>query len=297
MQDSERLMFLKSEGVLPSDSRIISTHNNLVVVSDSEDIVARVSTIDRIKSRKDPGDLFYSHRMSDSIGREGAVVSPIDREPITFGENIISRYPKMPIPDWSKVTSSELVEAVHRLNRFSYQTVVSGSNAIRRMDVANYVQNRLGSLENSTNTDSVVYVKQMLTEYCANHSFTAATEQSSGLVHGDMHSGNVVSDKSGLLFIDLDSIAIGPREYDLASWCVRSMRGDIAPAVEAATISVEEGLVNKGLIRSMVGWKVLSSMSHELAYNSTNSESEIMKLARIAEELDAPGKWSYYDAK
>lgn len=292
MKAAERLTFLKAEGILPADSRVISTHNNLVVVSDSEDTVARISTIDKIKSRKDPGDLFYSHRMSNDIGHGGAVLPPIDKEPIMFGENIISRYPKMQIPDWSNITGDELVQIVHKLNDFSYRSGVSGDTTIREMDVARYVQDRLSSLDDSTNRYSVAYVKKILAKYCANYSFTTAIEQSDGLVHGDMHSGNVVSDKGELLFIDLDSIAIGPREYDLASWCVRSMRGDIAPAIEAATISVEEGLSNKDLVRSMVGWKVLSSMSHELVYNPMDSESEVGKLARIAEELDAPGDWS-----
>lgn len=295
MQAVERLTFLKSEGILPADSKVISTHNNLVVVSDSEDTVARISTIHQIKSRRDPGDLIYSHRMSNDIGHEGAVLSPIDKEPITFGENIISRYPRMQIPDWSNITGDELVRIVHKLNGFPYRTGVSNSIAIRKLDVASYVQDRLNSLDDSTNIRSVAYVKKMLAEYCANYSFTTATGRSDGLVHGDMHSGNVVSDEGELLFIDLDSIAVGPREYDLASWCVRSMRGDTAPAVEATAISIDEGLSSEDRIRSMVGWKVLSSMSHELVYNPVNSESEVGKLARIAEELDAPGDWSSHN--
>lgn len=293
MNNNERLAFLKSEGVIPSDSRTISTHNNLVVASDSEEIVARISTIHKIKARKDPGDLVYSHEMSNAIGCDGAVLSPIDEEPIEFGENIISRYPKMPIPDWSEISGDELAEAVRKLNNFPYQ--VSGplrSNLIRRMDVASYVQDRLDSLDDSTNANSVMYVQKMLDEYHKDRCFNTAAAQSDGLVHGDMHSGNVILAKNELLFIDLDSIAIGPREYDLASWCVRSMRGDAAPAVEAMTLSVAEGLVNKDLIRSMIGWKVLSSMSHELVYDPINSECKIIELARIAEELEAPGGWS-----
>ena len=73
MKAVERLTFLKSEGILPADSKVISAHNNLVVVSDSEDTVARISTIHQIKSRRNPGDLIYSHRMSNDIGHEGAV--------------------------------------------------------------------------------------------------------------------------------------------------------------------------------------------------------------------------------
>ncbi|MEO5950340.1 MAG: aminoglycoside phosphotransferase family protein [Candidatus Saccharimonadales bacterium] len=293
MNNSERLKFLSSEGVIPLDSRIISTHNNLVVASDSESIVARISTVAQIEARKDPGDLIYSHKMSNVIGRDGAVLSPIDERPIEFGENIISRYPKMPIPDWSEVSGDELAEAARKLNSFPYQTAgLFRNNRIRHMNVADYVQSRLKSLDDQPNKNAVTYIQKILDKYRTDHCFSTAAIQSGGLVHGDMHSGNVVSANNQLLFIDLDSIAIGPREYDLASWCVRRMRGDVAPAVEATTLSVAEGLVNKDLIRSMVGWKVLSSMSHELVYNPINSESKIIELARIAEELEAPGDWS-----
>lgn len=294
MHNDERLALLKLEGVIPSDSRIISTYNNLVVASDSENIVARISTIDRIKTRKDPGNLFYSHKMANAVGLDGAVLAPIDVEPIEFGENVISRYPKILIPDWSEISADKLAEAVHKLNTFPYQsTSLYHHNHIRSMDVTSYVQNRLSSLDDS-NEDAPACVQKILDEYRTDHCFSTATVQSDGLVHGDMHSGNVVLAKSELLFIDLDSIAIGPREYDLASWCVRSMRGDAALAIEATTLSIAEGWVNKDLIRTMIGWKVLSSMSHELVYDFENSESKIIELARIAEELEAPGDWSMH---
>ncbi len=293
---SEHLVFLKSEGVIPLDSRVISTHNNLVIGSDSEEIVARISTVQTIKTRKDPGDLVYSHQMSNAINHTGAVLPPIDEEPVEFDGYIISRYPKMSVPDWNRVSSDELAETVHRLNTFPYQTISPAlGSRIRRMDVTSYVQDRLDSLNDSINKESIAYVQKMLDIYHANHCFVTAAKQSNGLVHGDMHSGNVVLGNDGLLFIDLDSVAIGPREYDLASWCVRSMKGDVAPALEATTSSIERGLVNKDLIRSMVGWKVLSSMSHELAYGTTSPKEKIKELRIIAEELDAPEDWTLND--
>jgi hypothetical protein len=295
MNNSERLEFLKSEGVIPLDSRAISTHNNLVVTSDSEEIVARISTVQRIKTRKDPGDLVYSHEMASAIGHKGAVLPPIDEEPIEFGENIISRYPKMPVPDWNEISGDELAEAVRKLNYFPYHALnLPPGSHIRRMNVASYVQDRLNSLDDSTNKSLATHVQKMLEKYRIDYCFSKAVKQSNGLVHGDMHGGNVVLANNKLLFIDLDSIAMGPREYDLASWCVRSMRGDAAPALEATTLAIERGSVNKDLVRSMIGWKVLSSMSHELVYNVIDSESKIIELARIADELDAPGSWSTY---
>ena len=294
MNYEKRLIFLKSEGAIPLDSRVISSHNNLVVASDSECIVARISTKEHIETRKDPGNLIYSHELSNAIGYEGAVLSSIDIAPIVIGENVISRYPKMPIPDWSTISGDKLAETVYKLNSFSYQRISQyRNNQIRYMNVAAYVQDRIDSLDNSSDKKSITYVQQKLNIYNTDYNFNTAAVQSSGLVHGDLHSGNVVLADSDLLFIDLDSVAVGPREYDLASWCVRSMRGDKAPAIQATAISISEGLTNKDLISSMVGWKVLSSMSHELVYNPTNVESNVSELAHIAEELEAPGNWTY----
>lgn len=295
MNNSERLSFLISEGALHPDSKIISTHNNLIVSSDLDMTVSRISTFEQIKARNDPGDLFYSHEMSRQIGRDGSVLAPVDDRPIVVGQNIISRYPKTPLPDWDLTTAEELTEAVHSLNSFSYEEIaLPGGRDIRTLDVADYVRRRLDSFSKSEGEAFSTYVQKRLDEYNDNYPFWDTSAIRTGLVHGDMHAGNVVRSDEKLLFIDLDSVAIGPQEYDLASWCVRSMRGDSAPALESSRIAIEEGLVDKDRIRKMAGWKVLSSMSHELINSTTNSDDEILKLASIAQELEAPGNWRFY---
>lgn len=295
MNSIKQFQFLKFESVIPRDSKIISTHNNLVVSSDSENTVSRISTMDKMNSRKDPGNILYSHYISRNIGVDGNVLAPIDSEPIEFEGNIISRYPKMPTPNWDYISGGKLAEAVYALNNFSYSPI-SCPMPIRQLDIAQYAQCRLDSVSELKTSTSTRFIQCLLDYYCTNYSLHSATLKSRGLVHGDLHAGNVVLDDAGdeLLFIDLDSIAIGPKEYDLASWCVRSMRGDRAPAKAATDIAIEEGITDKNLIRSMVGWKVISSMTHELVYNLANSSEQIAELASIAEQLDAPGFWSKY---
>jgi Ser/Thr protein kinase RdoA (MazF antagonist) len=53
----------------------------------------------------------------------------------------------------------------------------------------------------------------------------------SGVIHGDAHTGNVLATKQGGVLIDLDALAVGPREWDLAPTAVARLRfgGDVAP--------------------------------------------------------------------
>ena len=286
--------YLRSAGVIAVDSDIISTHNNLVVSSEADNTVSRISSLDIMKSRDDPGNLMYAHLLSKSIGTVGCTLPPIDDEAIEFEGNIISRYPKMDHPDWRSVSAANLSKAVLRLNNFPYATIDA---TVRRMDVASYAQSRLNSVDHLRAKGLTNVTQGMLDFYVDNHGFSAASAQNEGLVHGDLHAGNVVQDsKSGdLLFIDLDSIAIGPKEYDLASWCVRSMRGDQAPVIEATKIAINKGELDHDTVRSMIGWKALSSMTHELVYNFNNPEEQIAEIAAIASSLGAPGAWGKYE--
>jgi len=286
--------YLKSAGVIAADSDIISTHNNLVVSSETDNTVSRISSLDTIKTRDDPGNLIYAHLLSKSISIAGGVLAPIDDEVIEFEGNIISRYPKMNHPDWRSVSAADLSEAVLGLNNFPYTTI---DTTIRRMDIASYAQLRLNSIGHSRTRGLVDISQDMLDFYIAEYNFHKAASQSEGLVHGDLHAGNIVQDgESGnLLFIDLDSIAIGPKEYDLASWCIRSMRGDQAPAIEATKTAVNKGEFDYNTVRSMIGWKALSSITHELVYNFNNPEEQIIEIATIASELGAPGAWGKYE--
>ena len=45
-----------------------------------------------------------------------------------------------------------------------------------------------------------------------------------GLVHGDAHTGNVLSTSEGPVMIDLDLLSVGPREWDLAPTVVSNLR-------------------------------------------------------------------------
>lgn len=294
MDKLKQFEYLKSTGAIAADSDIISTHNNLVVSSEADNTVSRISSLDTIKSRDDPGNLIYAHLLSKSIGTVGSILPPIDDEAIEFKGNIISRYPKVNHPDWRNVSAANLSEAVLKLNNFPYAVI---DTEIRMMDVASYAQLRLDSI-NHLRVGSLADISQdMLDFYVENHDFITALTQNEGLVHGDLHAGNVVQDSKNcdLLFIDLDSIAIGPKEYDLASWCVRSMRGDQAPAIEATKIATNKGELDHDIVRSMIGWKALSSITHELVYNFNNPEEQIAEIAAIASSLGAPGAWRKYE--
>lgn len=294
MNKLERFEHLKSAGVIAEDSSILSTHNNLVVSSETDSTVSRISSWDIIRTRNDPGNLVYAHRLSRAVGTDGNILPPVDYSPIEFEGSIISRYPKMQLPDWRSVSAVDLSEAVLKLNNFPYTT---SDITVREMDIASYAQLRLDSVDQLQTCSLAGTSQDLLDFYIEEYNLRTATAQNKGLVHGDLHTGNIVQDSGNgdLLFIDLDSIAIGPKEYDLASWCVRSMRGDQAPAIEATEIAINKGELDHDMVRSMIGWKALSSITHELVYNPNNPRKQIIEIAAIASRLGAPGAWNRYD--
>lgn len=71
--------------------------------------------------------------------------------------------------------------------------------------------------------------------------------------------------------------------------------GDQAPAIEATEIAINKGELDHDMVRSMIGWKALSSITHELVYNPNNPRKQIIEIAAIASRLGAPGAWNRYD--
>jgi hypothetical protein len=60
---------LVARGLLPIDSEVLSTHNNLVVASRSEQVVVRVARLSFINKRVDPGDLKTHSKSPSTINK------------------------------------------------------------------------------------------------------------------------------------------------------------------------------------------------------------------------------------
>jgi len=281
---------LKSDGMIPEDSLVLSEHNNTVIMSETEQLVARIALQSAMLERDDPGDLIYSHKLSWNLNAAAGVLAPLAPEPLIHEETVISAYPLMQPVRWGHTSAEQIYRTVESFNSAS-----TAGFQLRRMDIAEYAQNRIDqvvaqSVESRLEVD---WVRDVLGKYCGSYPFHQLTTDSPGLVHGDLHTGNVVVDlEDNPLLIDLDSAAIGPVQYDIASWHVRSAQGDTAPTGAMLDIYKQSPEWNDESFRALMGWKVISSMTHALRYEKeTNLPERINQLFRIATYIGAAGNW------
>lgn len=283
---------LVNAGILPADAEVLSTHNNLVVASKGHGTVFRISRITSIQQRIDPGDLRYAHKVAWILGEFAPVLRPIHELPFQYGDIIVSVFPLRRLVDWSDKLTREIVEAVVTLGQ-AFEPMRERVN-LRRMDVSDYASNRLQyAPENGADPTLVRWATRLLQHYQTRYSFAEMLEADPALVHGDLHAGNAVEgEKSSILFIDLDSIAMGPRLYDLASWHVRRAQGDEAPIDNIANQAERIVHWNEDVFRALIGWKLLSSVSHVLRYGQSPAMlQQLLILDACGVSLNAPGPW------
>ena len=265
---------LIEKGILPSDTEVLSNHNNLVVRSNRERIVARIGELSIITTRDDPGDIAYAHNLSYSLSKVAPIVEPLSEKPEYLDDIIISTFPLRSEVDWGDANSDELLAATESMNdALSY---IEERHTLRELNVAQYVHERLRDAA-STIRDRGASMEKMYdfvygkVELHGNrYPFGELTEDSPALVHGDLHAGNFVfsQDEKRVEIIDLDSISKGPRLYDLASWSLRRQLGDKAPVESIVDLAKKRKWWNSEAYRALVGWKAISSMTHLIKYES-----------------------------
>jgi hypothetical protein len=280
---------LISDGIIPEDSKVISTHNNLIVSSLSSGNVMRIAHIPSIDKRSDPGDIRYSHQLSWLIGEAGSVLRPVNEMVVVSHGCAISEFPFKESVKWHTQNPCDVLSAIDKFGQAL--PVVAPVLKLRTLDIAGYANARLEYAEESGQLDEHVlrWAREMLDYYKVNHALGELTQLDPSLVHGDLHAGNVVDP---LLFIDLDSTAIGPRLYDLASWRVRSQLGDIAPLEQVVECARRKTDWSEDVFRKLVGWKLLSSVTHVLRYGDPRKTlSALSRLSTCGKVLKAPGAW------
>lgn len=291
---SEAMSTFVAEGLLPEDSKVISTHNNLVVASASTKMVSRIAWIPAMEERIDPGDIRYSHQVAWLLGEKTCVLRPTTEAPDQYGDYVFSTFPLLKPVDWNVQDPAVILSAVMELGQ-AFPTVCQID--LRRLNVQEYAQERLVYARSRDVGEGVLeWADAMLEHYKQNHTFPRLVELDPALTHGDLHAGNVVEDQTGkAFFIDLDSIAVGPRLYDLASWRVRRELGDDAPVDEM--VAQARGLPSwhEDEFRALVGWKLLSSVTHTLRYTDTREVLErLSALDACGVSLKAPGPWGRF---
>ena len=281
------------EKILPNDSEIISSHNNVVVSSRLEHIVARIGLLSVIKSLEDPGDIIYSHLIANKIGNAGHVLKPITKTPDIHGDVVVSKYPLMKPVDWNYQDPLNILEVVTDFN--SQLDKANDNFLLHELNIPKYARERINIAEKNKSVDESTLegVQKLLEKYEQNYPFAELSDSMPGLVHGDLHENNFVIDElDNLKIIDLDSSSRGPFLYDLASWRFRQTLGDHAPVDLMIERSRRTPFWNKESLRALIGWKALSSMTHVIRYETDRNiiPNKIVMLGRCAISAGAWGK-------
>lgn len=284
---------LIEEKILPSDSEIISSHNNIVISSKLEHIVARIGLLSVIKSLEDPGDIVYSHLIANKIGDAGHVVKPTTETPDIYGDVVVSKYPLMKSVDWNRQDPLNILEVVTDFN--SQLDRANKNFLLRELDIPKYTRERINVAEKNKLVDesTLEHVRKLLEKYEQNYPFSELSDSMPGLVHGDLHENNFVIDElDNLKIIDLDSSSRGPFLYDVASWRFRQMLGDHAPVDLMIARRRQNNFWNKESFRALIGWKALSSITHVMRYETDRNiiPNKIVMLGRCAINAGALGK-------
>lgn len=283
------LQTLIEKNLVGSDAEVISSHNNLILRSPSRRIVYRIAEIATMLTREDPGNLRYSHDAAWISADVAPVTRPTSRLPHESDGFIVSSYPERRHVNWSNHDINDVSFAVSRLGNSLEH--VSSAMELRTIDIPSYAQDRLDFAKVSVGGEalrSVDAVGRFFERHNAEYPFRELIEEDKGLVHGDLHATNLVcNDQGEAEIIDMDSLSIGPKTYDIASWRIRQELGDAAPVDSMVGIRRLDNGWNEDLFRSLMGWKIISSMTHAIRYeqNSYEMARKIRKLEEISLQL------------
>lgn len=280
---------LISRGLVKADAEVLSSHNNLIMKSSSERVVYRIAEIASMLSKEDPGNLRYSHEAAWISADIAPVVRPASRYPVEYEDFIVSSYPERRQIDWTSHSPRDTLSTILELNdSFQY---VNSAMRLRAIDIPSYAQSRLDfamASDDIKDSRSLDVVKRIFEKHNTEYPFHEIVEADKGLVHGDLHATNLVHNDAGKAeLIDMDSLSIGPKTYDIASWRVRHELGDIAPVNVMLEMRRLDSDWNEDLFVSLMGWKIISSMTHVLRYEQDHLKipSRIRQLGEISLKL------------
>lgn len=282
---------LLKKGLIPSDTAIVSDHNQLVLLSKKAAKVFRVTTSREIQKRADPGNICYAHQKSWELSSALPVLKPLMKDVERFQEIILSTYPLLKEAKWAKRDAEWIMSALSKFHSFDVSKV-----ELRKMNIQEYARERLVSIDKQRKREfekKISWAENLLKEYSESYPFEQLTSYAPTVVHGDLHQKNIVETKKGeKVIIDLDSVAVGPAAYDLASWRVRELLGDQAPVALAAEKFFDQYKELVKQYKILMGWKIVSSVTNVLKNGSNEAiNAQIELLASIGKSENLPGKW------
>jgi hypothetical protein len=209
---------------------------------------------------------------------------------------VLSTFPLMQLVSWDEQDAQNVLQAITIFGQSLPK--LDGRMNLRHLDIEGYARDRLeyASVTSRIDKEVMAWAVKVLDYYERNYALHELAMLDPALVHGDLHENNVVKGSvRPILFIDLDSVAIGPRLYDLASWRVRRELGDAAPIDLAVDIVRTTTTWDEDTFRALMGWKLVSSVSHTIRYGDpAEVHQRICVLNRCGLALGAPGPWGKF---
>jgi len=278
--------YLIRNGVIPNDSTLIQHRHNLITKSIKSNSVSRISAANEGEYDTTPQNVEYSHHVAWEAGAQNqSILQPILENPIRYNKFVISQYPLGNIPQYDDLSYSDLSSVLKRLSYINTSSI----DGLRALDVYSYASERL--LTASTNTsglrsdlNSVIdYVKRFFYTH-QDKFFDYINESPRQLIHGDIHSQNIIYYQGDIRLIDLDTASEGPPLYDIASWHLRYLVGDdtMIDVNQLIEIAAQEPEWDKKMYKAMIGWKAISSMTY-LLVNGERFDDFTHRIKQIGE--------------
>ena len=276
----ELIKQLKNNDVIPLDADVVQSKSNLVVCSEKSRLVYRISSTDKIKNSLNPCNIAYSHRLAWDLAEYVPVLAPISPEPTIWKRYILSCFPTVQTVSYVTVKSEQVVRFVEKFNVLQSSFPVKLQRKLRNLNVENYVAERI----NMSVSKISPAIHKCYEFYISEYPFRQLGDI--GLVHGDMHFGNLVLSHDNLLAIDLDSIALGPVLYDIASWHVRRYLWDCDKNVLDRAVTMAKRK-DREVFNALCGWKIISSLSYILCFGYSD-RFDLSQLLHCGRSMNLP---------
>jgi Ser/Thr protein kinase RdoA (MazF antagonist) len=196
-------------GLAVDDTIVLHDSNKLTVRLLPCDVVARVAPIAHQVARF---EIELAQRLAES---ESPVAVPDPRaEPRVYESDgfVVTLWTYYKPAISAEVSPADYANALERLHAGMRKLDVRAPHFTDRVDEAQHLVETTHLTPDLTDADRKLLITTVRSQKQAIVGRGAAEQ----LLHGEPHPGNVLSTKSGLLFIDFETCCRGPVEFDLA---------------------------------------------------------------------------------
>lgn len=251
---------------LPEDAiPLVIKKDYAVAQSAATQLVFRVALEGAKSFDLNPSDVTHAHRIAHDMAAHGLnVLAPTAQVPVARNGYVISSSPlATPLMDapWTVAEASDFARGLRAWSAYE-------STMLAPLDIPRYVRARAYDAVNSGGSlgSAGEWCLAALETLDRQTPFRELTAKNPGVIHGDVHPGNLVRYRGRILLIDLDSVKTGPALFDIAVGLVYQRR--YSPAYPGSAMAT--GYFGSGDYReshdleALEKWKELSSYSQLL---------------------------------